>query len=135
VVLAAAGSSDPAANATIADLAAAWQRNRGWRVVIPAYASAAGPSPAEAVAALRGDGAGSADRTGPVVVASYLLAPGFFADKIRTTSLEAGASAVSGVLGAAPEVADVVLARYREALCERLRADTGYTERANATPG
>jgi sirohydrochlorin ferrochelatase len=133
VVLAAAGSSDPAANATIADLAAAWQRDRGWRAVIPAYASAAGPSPAEAVTALRG-GAGSADSAGPVVVASYLLAPGFFADKIRTTSLEAGASAVSGVLGAAPEVADVVLARYREALCERLRADTGYAERANATP-
>jgi sirohydrochlorin ferrochelatase len=134
VVLAAAGSSDPAANATIADLAAAWQRDRGWRAVIPAYASAAGPSPAEAVTALGGGDAGSADGTGPVVVASYLLAPGFFADKIRTTSLEAGASAVSGVLGAAPEVADVVLARYREALCERLRADTGYAERAIATP-
>ena len=134
VVLAAAGSSDPAANATIADLAAAWRRDRGWRAVIPAYASAAGPSPAEAVTALRGSDAGSADSTGPVVVASYLLAPGFFADKIRTTSLEAGAAAVSGVLGAAPEVADVVLARYREALCERLRADTGYAERAFATP-
>ena len=132
VVLAAAGSSDPAANATIADLAAAWQRDRGWRAVVPAYASAAGPSPAEAVAALR-DGAG-ADDAGPVVVASYLLAPGYFADKIRAASLEAGASAVSGVLGAAPEVADVVLARYREALCERLRADTGYPERAVVTP-
>ncbi|MGD0700219.1 MAG: CbiX/SirB N-terminal domain-containing protein [Trebonia sp.] len=140
VVLAAAGSSDPAANATIADLAAAWQRDRGWRAVVPAYASAAGPSPAAAVAALRAGsggpdgGAGSAAADGPVVVASYLLAPGYFADKIRAASLEAGASAVSGVLGAAPEVADVVLARYREALCERLRADTGYAERAATTP-
>ena len=128
VVLAAAGSSDPAANATIADLAADWQRDRGWRAVVPAYASAAGPSPAEAVAALRADGAG------PVVVATYLLAPGYFADKIRAASVEAGASAVSGVLGAAPEVADVVLARYREAVCERLPADTGYAERAIVTP-
>jgi sirohydrochlorin ferrochelatase len=130
VVLAAAGSSDPAANATIADLAAGWQRDRGWRAVVPAYASAAGPSPAEAVAALRADG----DTPGPIVVATYLLAPGYFADRIRAASVGAGASAVSGVLGAAPEVADVVLGRYREALCERLRADTGYAERAVMTP-
>jgi hypothetical protein len=68
-----------------------------------------------------------------VVVATYLLAPGYFADKIRAASLAAGASAVSGVLGAAAEVADVVLARYREALCERLRADTEYAARAVAT--
>jgi sirohydrochlorin ferrochelatase len=133
VVLAAAGSSDPAANATIADLAAAWQRDRGWRAVVPAYASAAGPSPAEAVTALRRGDSSSAGGAGPVVVASYLLAPGYFADKIRTASLDAGASAVSGVLGAAPEVADVVLARYREALCDRLRADTGYADRALVT--
>jgi sirohydrochlorin ferrochelatase len=131
VVLAAAGSSDPAANATIAELAAGWQRDRGWRAVVPAYASAAGPSPAEAVAALRADR--GADPRDPVVVATYLLAPGYFADKIRTASVEAGASAVSGVLGAAPEVADVVLARYREALCERLSSDTGYAVRAVVT--
>jgi sirohydrochlorin ferrochelatase len=127
VVLAAAGSSDPVANATIADLAAGWQRDRGWRAVVPAYASAAGPSPAEAVAALR------ADTRGPVVVATYLLAPGYFADKIRAASVKAGASAVSDVLGAAPEVADVVIARYREALCERLSSDTGYAARAVVT--
>jgi sirohydrochlorin ferrochelatase len=127
VVLAAAGSSDPAANATIADLAAGLQRDRGWRAVVPAYASAAGPSPAEAVAALR------ADHRGPVVVATYLLAPGYFADKVRAAALAAGASAVSDALGAAPEVADVVIARYREALCERLSADTGYAVRAVVT--
>jgi len=131
VVLAAAGSSDPAANATIADLAARWRRDRGWRAVVPAYASAAGPSPAAAVAALRADCGGDPRR--PVVVATYLLAPGYFADTIRAASLEAGASTVSGVLGAAPEVADVVLARYREAQCERLPADTGYAERAVVT--
>jgi sirohydrochlorin ferrochelatase len=135
VVLAAAGSSDPAANATIADLAAGWQRDRGWRAVAPAYASAAGPSPAEAVA--------RAGR-GPVVVATYLLAPGYFADKIRAGAVEAGASAVSAVLGAAPEVAEVVLARYRAAAalaagradarqCDRLWPDSGYSDRAVAT--
>ena len=134
VVLAAAGSSDPAANATIADLAAGWQRDRGWRAVVPAYASAAGPSPAEAVAGLD-------PVQGPVVVATYLLAPGYFADKIRAGAVAAGASAVSGVLGAAPEVADVVLARYRAAAdgwadarqCDRLWPDSGYSDRAVAT--
>jgi sirohydrochlorin ferrochelatase len=119
VVLAAAGSSDPAANATIAQFAARWARGRGWRAVMPAYASAAGPRPADAVRALRGPGAGSAGGAGfgdgaadRVVVAPYLLAPGYFADEIRDAALGAGADHVAGVLGAAPEVAEVVLDRY-----------------------
>jgi sirohydrochlorin ferrochelatase len=107
VVLAAAGTSDPAANATIAALAARWQSAGGWRRVLPAFASASGPTPASAVRALR-----QAPGGGPVVVASYLLAPGYFADKIRVQACEAGAAAVSAPLGSAPEVADVVLDRY-----------------------
>lgn len=109
VVLAAAGSSDPEANATIAGLAAQWQAETGWFAVRPAYASAAGPTPAQAVAELRQAGARR------VVVASYLLAPGLFADRIRATAMAAGAAAVSPALGASPEVADVVLDRYIEA--------------------
>jgi len=120
VVLAAAGSSDHAANATIAALAARWQRDGGWRAVVPAYASAAGgPSPAEAVRALRPAG-------GPVVVATYLLAPGYFADKIRREATEAGAHVVSDALGAAPEVADVILERYAAAA----RAAAGVVAKA-----
>ena len=46
---------------------------------------------------------------------TYLLAPGLFADRIRDASLAAGAAAVSPALGAAPEVADVILDRYHEA--------------------
>jgi sirohydrochlorin ferrochelatase len=113
VVLAAAGSSDPTANATIAALAAHWADAGGWRAVVPAYASAAVPRPDEAVAALRGT------HCGPVVVASYLLAPGYFADKVRGAALIAGASAVSAALGAAPEVAAVVAERYLRALADR----------------
>jgi sirohydrochlorin ferrochelatase len=109
VVLAAAGSSDPAATADIAALAARWRAQRGWRDVIPAYASATGPAPGPAVAALSASGARR------VVVASYLLAPGRFAGQIRDQALAAGAAAVSGVLGAAPELAAIVLDRYREA--------------------
>ena len=109
VVLAAAGSSDPEANATIARMAAHWQARTGWFGVRPAYASAAEPSPAAAVAGLLRDGAPR------VVVATYLLAPGFFADRIRHTALAAGAAAVSPALGACAEVADVMLDRFTQA--------------------
>ena len=109
VVLAAAGSSDPQARAAIARLAARWRRRRGWRDVLPAYASAAAPSPAGAVSELL---AGGARR---VVVASYLLAPGRFAGQVRDEALAAGAAAVSAPLGAAPELADIVLIRYAAA--------------------
>ena len=112
VVLAAAGSSDPAANAVITDLAAQWQSDRGWRAVLPAYASAASPAPPEAVAAARRAGARQ------VLVATYLLSPGIFADQVRGDCLAAGATVVSGVIGAAPEVADVVLGRYAESLAD-----------------
>jgi sirohydrochlorin ferrochelatase len=116
VVLAAAGSSDPAANATIARLAAQWQDRAGWFAVRPAYASAADPSPAAAVTGLLEAGAPR------VVVATYLLAPGFFADRIRTSSLAAGASAVSPALGACTELADVLLDRFAETGTRRLTA-------------
>ena len=108
IVLAAAGSSDPRANATIAGLAAQWQARSGWFAVRPAYASAAEPSPATAVAGLLRDGAPR------VVVATYLLALGLFADRIRQSALAAGAAAVSPALGACAEVADVLLDRFSE---------------------
>ena len=112
VVLAAAGSSRPDANAAVAGVAVDWQRARGWHSVVPAYASAAAPTPGEAVAGLLRGGARR------VVVASYLLAPGVFADQVRNRSLAAGAGAVSDPLGAAPEVADVVIERYLQAALE-----------------
>lgn len=116
VVLAAAGSSDPAANATITRLAARWQAAGGWHAVRPAYASAAAPTPAQAIADLHRGGARR------VVVATYLLAPGLFADRIRSAALDAGAAAVAPVLGAAPEVANVLFARYATARSAHRRA-------------
>ena len=106
IVLAAAGSSRPQANAAVASLARQWRSKRGWRAVVPAYASAASPAPGEAVASLLRSGA---ER---VIVATYLLAPGFFADQVREQSLAAGAHAVSAPLGAAPEVAGLIVGRY-----------------------
>ena len=116
VVLAAAGSSDPEANATIGRLAAQWQARAGWLAVRPAYASAADPSPTAAVTGLLRAGVPR------VVVATYLLAPGLFADRIRTSSLAAGAIAVSPALGACAEVADVLLDRFAETGSRQLTA-------------
>jgi sirohydrochlorin ferrochelatase len=109
VVLVSAGSSDPGANDVIRRTARAWRR-RGWRDVVPAYASAASPGPGDAVRAVRDSGVRR------VVVASYFLAPGYFADKVRAESLRAGADVVSPVLGAAPELAEIVLQRCDEAI-------------------
>jgi sirohydrochlorin ferrochelatase len=109
VVLVSAGSSDPSANAVIEAMARSWSA-RGWWAVRPAYASAARPTPAEAVRSLHEAGAPR------VVVASYFLAPGYFADKVAAESLAAGATTVSPVLGAAPELAEIILQRYTETL-------------------
>jgi len=119
IVLAAAGSSDSAAGRVIAGLAADWRARRGWRAVRPAYASAAFPTPAGAVTAARRAGARH------VLVATYLLSPGIFADQIRRDCLAAGAEGVSPVLGAAPELADVVLGRYAETLAQGRAAVAG----------
>ncbi|WP_308164138.1 sirohydrochlorin chelatase [Nonomuraea sediminis] len=109
VVLVSAGSSDPQANAVIADMAGAWAE-RGWWGVRAAYASAAEPTPVQAVTALREAGAPR------VAVAPYLLAPGYFADKVRDS---AGADATAEVLGVAPELVRVLLERYEAALTIR----------------
>jgi len=119
VVLAAAGTTDPEANAAIARLAARWQARAGWFAVRPASAAAttsSSPAPAEAVTGLLRAGARR------VLVATYLLAPGLFADRIRASALAAGAAAVSPALGAAPEVAEVLLDRFQEAGALRQRA-------------
>jgi sirohydrochlorin ferrochelatase len=103
VVLAAAGSSDPAANATTRGIAATWQVTRGWHSVVPAHPHTV----AEAVRGLR-----ATPGVSRVVVSTYLLAPGFFADRIRSQALAAGADLVAPALGALPEIADIVLERY-----------------------
>jgi sirohydrochlorin ferrochelatase len=110
VVLAAAGSSRPTANLVVARAATAWKSARGWRGVVPAYASAASPTPGQAVEKLLRAGAPR------VAVATYLLAPGVFTDQVRDASLAAGAETVSAALGAAPEVADVIIERYLQAV-------------------
>jgi sirohydrochlorin ferrochelatase len=104
VVLAAAGSSDPAAADDVrkqADLLA----ERLGVPVLAAFATAALPIVREAVAELR-------KRTGqPVAVASYLLAPGYFQDQLCGS----GADWVTEPLGDHPAMAGLVIDRYRTA--------------------
>jgi sirohydrochlorin ferrochelatase len=105
LVLAAAGSSDALANQAVARLARLWG-TRHRLPVTAAFASAAPPATGEAVRAFRVEGRRH------IAVASLFLAPGFLPDRARELALEAGAVAVSEPLGAHPELARTVLARY-----------------------
>ena len=105
LVLAAAGSSDPAAARAVEQAGAALSELTG-RPVRPGYASAAQPRVAEAVDQLRRDGYPR------VVVCRYLLAPGYFADRVGADAARAGAAAISEALGDDPELATLVLRRY-----------------------
>jgi sirohydrochlorin ferrochelatase len=105
LVLAAAGSSDPLANQAVARLARIWGSHHKLPVTA-AYASAAPPATGEAVRTFRAEGRRH------IAVASLFLAPGLLPDRAEELALEAGAVAVSEPLGAHPEVARLVLARY-----------------------
>jgi sirohydrochlorin ferrochelatase len=105
LVLAAAGSSDPLANQAVARLARVWgQRHK--LPVTAAFASAAPPATGEAVRQFRTEGRRH------IAVGSLFLAPGRLPDRAAELALEAGAVAVSEPLGADPEVARTILARY-----------------------
>jgi sirohydrochlorin ferrochelatase len=104
-VLAAAGSSDPLATATVR--AAADALSAAAAVPVTAgFAAGSRPGIAEAVSDLR---AGGADR---VAVASYLIAAGQFHD----LAVASGADVVAAPLADHPALARLVLARYDEAL-------------------
>lgn len=109
VVLAAAGSRDPDA-ADDTGRTAALLAGRLGVPVVPAYASAATPTVAEAVRALAARGRHS------VAVASYFTAPGRFA----TECAAAAPGIAAAPLGAHPSLARLVLHRY-----DRARAATG----------
>ena len=80
--------------------------------MLAAFASVGRPTVGEAVAAL------AARTGGPVAVASYLLAPGVFHDRLRAS----GAAWVSAPLGDHPAVAGLVIERFRAAAGRRLLA-------------
>lgn len=105
LVLAAAGSCDRLANQSVARLARLWGAHHRLPVTA-AFASTAPPATGEAVRAFRVEGRRH------VAVASLFLAPGSLPDRASELALEAGAVAVSEPLGAHPEIARTILARY-----------------------
>jgi sirohydrochlorin ferrochelatase len=120
VVLAAAGSSNPNAAVSVEELAAQLGELRSNRIV-PAYGASAKPSVPDAVAMLReeaqggagaGESAGAVDLGGRVVIASYLLAPGYFHDQLG----KAGADLVTEPLLPSPVLAEIALERYDAAV-------------------
>ncbi|MCM1946292.1 MULTISPECIES: sirohydrochlorin chelatase [Streptomyces] len=123
VVLASAGSTDPEAIAAIAETARELRRT-GWCSVRPAFASAvrAGgfPRTEDAVRALR-----SEPGVRRVAVAPYVIAPGRLPDRIAAGAAEA--DVLADVLGPSPELAALLVERYREALRapERLAVAAG----------
>jgi sirohydrochlorin ferrochelatase len=104
VVLAAAGSADPAATTDVEQQASLLAAHLDVPV-LPGYASAASPTVTEAVTQLR------ARTGGPVAIASYLLAPGYFQDQLG----KCGADWVTAPLGGHPALAGLAIDRYRTA--------------------
>ena len=104
VVLAAAGSSDPGAavdvHTVIESVSGLWGAP-----VAPGFAASAAPLLPESLATARGTGRRA-------VAASYVLAPGFFADVIQS----AGFDLVTEPLGPHPSLAVAVADRYRAAI-------------------
>ncbi|BDZ41655.1 hypothetical protein GCM10025865_09540 [Paraoerskovia sediminicola] len=112
VVLAAAGSSDERAARAVEEVLAGVREQLPNEVTV-GYGSMARPTVADAIAAARA--------TAPrVVVAAYLLAPGFFLDRVR----EAGGDVVTAPLAPDPRLTAIVLDRYASGAAE-LRALDG----------
>lgn len=104
VVLAAAGSTDPAAAVDVGAIADLLARRLTAPVSV-GFAAGAGTRIADAVAAARDGGARR------VAIASYLLAPGFFADVLAA----AGADIVTEPLAPDVRVATIIAERYAAA--------------------
>jgi len=114
VILGAAGSLDPAALADVRAVARLLSVRLS-RPVTAAFAATGTPSIAEAMERLR---SGPAPR---VALASYLLAPGFFQDRLEA----AGADLVAAPLGVDAELAALVWARFDQARPDFTRSGPG----------
>jgi sirohydrochlorin ferrochelatase len=104
IVLAAAGSNEPAALGDVTRVATMLSARRGVRVDV-GYVTGSGPRLGDVMSATHRRTGGRA------AVATYLLSPGRMADAVRTA---AGAHLVSSPLGAAPELAELVIRRWDE---------------------
>lgn len=117
VVLFGAGSADPEAGRQLAQAAAGLRQ---------ALAATEGAEPAVHVRFLTDDGWRDGLRPGSDL-ANYLLAPGFFNDRLRDYAERLAAGFVAAPIGAHPLLAELVWDRYHQAL--------GLDSRYSTTPG
>jgi len=115
VVLAAAGTRDAVARATVGWAADALSARLGLPCTV-AYASASPPAVVDAVDRLRAAGA---RRVG---VSAYFLAPGFLYDLAARSARAAGAVTVADPLGDAPELVRLIAARVEAVVTHALAA-------------
>jgi sirohydrochlorin ferrochelatase len=111
LVFAAAGSTDLRSNAIVARRARQWASHHKLPCVT-AFATASGPTTAEAIRTLRAQGRRH------IAVGSWFLSPGLLYGRQAELALEAGAIAVSAPLGPEPEIAETALTRYVVAAME-----------------
>ncbi|MDB1088276.1 CbiX/SirB N-terminal domain-containing protein [Streptomyces sp. ACA25] len=111
VVLAAAGSRDPESAAGTRATAAMLSARLGGVPVLPAYASAASPTVARAVAHLRELGHRE------IALSSCFTAPGWFASRCA----EAAPGVVGAPIGAHPALARLLLHRHDRAVADSRR--------------
>jgi sirohydrochlorin ferrochelatase len=135
IVLAAAGSSNPNAAVSVEELLGQLRELRSNRMVA-AYGASAQPSVPDAVVMLReelaggagaGESAGAVDVGGRVVIASYLLAPGFFHDQLG----KAGADVITEPLLPSRVLAEIALDRYDAAVAKASESAVHATAEAS----
>jgi sirohydrochlorin ferrochelatase len=126
VVLAYAGSSDPQAESDATQSASLLRQLLGGRGISVGALTGAGRR-LDAVLDELADAAGQgADRgrTEPLEIANYLLADGFFADRLAAAAAERGVAVCAAPLGDHPALADLAWLRYDDA-ARRLASSGG----------
>jgi sirohydrochlorin cobaltochelatase len=122
VLLVAGGSLDPDANATVAATARLLWEGRGHPRVDYAFVSTTGPSVPEALARL----------DGPLAVSLLFLGPGQLPARVAA---QAGEHLVTAPLGPAPQLVDLLVERYAEALTGDVRMNCDACLYRIAFPG
>ncbi len=130
VVLVAGGSLDPDANASVAATARLLYEGRGFASVDIAFASTAGPTVVEALDRLQRLGFSH------VGLSRYFLGPGRLPDAVqRAADAHELSVRVAAPIGAAPEIVDLLLERYDEALGGDVRMSCDACLHRIALPG
>jgi sirohydrochlorin ferrochelatase len=113
VVLAAVGSSDPAANDRTRRLADALLAGTRWSGAVTCFATSAEPTVQQAIAHLHAAGASR------IVIAPWFLAPGLLTDRLsRAAESCAGDITYSATIGPHARLLDVMLDRYADTRTE-----------------